>query len=286
MRAPSQPEVFKRCRGCHTRIYRDAGKASFCADCTMQKTLRKWQSDAERQREERRTSASAIVLCEGCGAETKRGSGFVKRQFCTDCAAVDDKWKKARRTRPCLLPEVSEAKRAEAKARREADRERLEAERKAQREAERAAEQAAKPWLAPGLSVADKWRLRYRHDPEFHAVERLRSQMRRKRRGKERNIAYFMRKSVKERTKGDKWITNLLGYTAEDLRQHIERQFSRKMSWDRFVAGDIDIDHIVPASSFDLTQESEIKAAWALSNLRPMWSKDNRAKWAKREHLL
>ena len=56
------------------------------------------------------------------------------------------------------------------------------------------------------------------------------------------------------------------------------------MSWARF--GEIHIDHIVPRASFDLNNEDEWRACWALSNLQPRWGKDNQAKGAKRITLL
>ena len=69
-----------------------------------------------------------------------------------------------------------------------------------------------------------------------------------------------------------------MGYTVAELRVHLERQFKRGMTWDRFCAGEIHIDHIRPLSSFDLSNPDELRAAWALPNLRPLWAKDN---WAK-----
>lgn len=57
------------------------------------------------------------------------------------------------------------------------------------------------------------------------------------------------------------------------------------MTWERFCAGEIHIDHIVPLSSFDRDSEVGMKSAWALTNL-PMWAKDNLAKSDKRELLL
>jgi hypothetical protein len=58
------------------------------------------------------------------------------------------------------------------------------------------------------------------------------------------------------------------------------------MSWRAFTVARIHIDHIVPLSSFDVDNPGELKAAWALSNLRPMWAKDNVEKADRRETLL
>ena len=82
------------------------------------------------------------------------------------------------------------------------------------------------------------------------------------------------------------WET-LVGYTAEELFRHLERQFVRGMTWkNRGIMWEI--DHIIPASSFAISGPDcpEFKACWALTNLRPLWSKDNREKHDNRLHLL
>ena len=48
------------------------------------------------------------------------------------------------------------------------------------------------------------------------------------------------------------------------------------MCWDRM--NEIDIDHVVPCSYFDMRNPVEVKACWALVNLKPEWSSYNRAK--------
>lgn len=78
----------------------------------------------------------------------------------------------------------------------------------------------------------------------------------------------------------------LLGYTADDLRAHLERQFTRGMDWGNY--GDWHIDHVVPLSSFNYAtpEDDDFRSAWALANLRPMWRDDNMRKGAKRLTLL
>ena len=84
---------------------------------------------------------------------------------------------------------------------------------------------------------------------------------------------------------GRAWV-RLVGYSAEELRKHIERQFTAGMNWKD--AGAFHIDHITPLSSFsfDSAEHPEFRAAWALTNLRPMWATDNIRKGAKRTLLL
>lgn len=93
--------------------------------------------------------------------------------------------------------------------------------------------------------------------------------------------------SLKKKKDGWSW-ERLVGYTRKDLLQHLEKQFTQGMSWDRFAAGEIHIDHIVPVISFNCTAPTgpDFQACWALANLRPMWAKENMSKGAQITHLI
>lgn len=77
-----------------------------------------------------------------------------------------------------------------------------------------------------------------------------------------------------------------LGYTIEDLRNHLESQFTSGMSWKNM--GDWHIDHIMPLSSFGELEAGtpEFQRAWGLANLRPLWAAENLRKHKKLEFLL
>lgn len=77
-----------------------------------------------------------------------------------------------------------------------------------------------------------------------------------------------------------------LGYNLADIRIHIEKQFLDGMSWDN--AHDWHIDHIIPLShfSFESVDDDGFKAAWSLTNLRPVWATDNLKKSDKILSLL
>lgn len=81
-------------------------------------------------------------------------------------------------------------------------------------------------------------------------------------------------------------LINCIGYTCVELKTHLERQFLPSMSWDNY--GAWHIDHIIPLAAFRFSSmdDPEFKAAWALSNLRPLWAQDNIKKGAKRTLLL
>lgn len=81
-------------------------------------------------------------------------------------------------------------------------------------------------------------------------------------------------------------IERKLGYSIAKLTAHLERQFAPGMDWPVFLSGRIHIDHVLPLSSFDLADPAELRAAWALSNLRPMWAELNLAKGSARTLLI
>jgi len=68
---------------------------------------------------------------------------------------------------------------------------------------------------------------------------------------------------------------DMLGYTAAQLKHHIEKQFKESMTWENY--GEWEIDHIRPLTSFDMNAEpSEVNA---LSNLQPLWKEENMKKF-------
>jgi hypothetical protein len=61
---------------------------------------------------------------------------------------------------------------------------------------------------------------------------------------------------------------DILGYSAIELKEHIQSLFTDSMSWDNY--GEWHIDHIQPLSSFD--KDTNPSVVNALSNLRPLWA--------------
>lgn len=72
-----------------------------------------------------------------------------------------------------------------------------------------------------------------------------------------------------------------LGYSIIELRAHLEGLFTDGMNWDQFNAGKIHIDHRRPLASFDLSDPAQVLSAWSLSNLQPLWARDNLSKGAR-----
>lgn len=142
---------------------------------------------------------------------------------------------------------------------------------------------SGKPWTDHRLTSAEQFRLQYRLDADYNLRQRLRAAMKRKRQGIK--IDLLLRTAV-ERNGSSPKAEQFVGYTAKELRQHLERQFTLGMTWERFCAGEIHIDHIVPLTAHDISRPDELRAAWAITNLRPLWAKDNMTKRDHRTHLL
>lgn len=82
---------------------------------------------------------------------------------------------------------------------------------------------------------------------------------------------------------GVRWEV-LLGYTASDLKQHIEAQFKNGMTWDAYMRSEIEIHHVIPQFHFhyETTHDADFKRCWALSNLTPLWRQDH---WELHKHF-
>jgi hypothetical protein len=72
-----------------------------------------------------------------------------------------------------------------------------------------------------------------------------------------------------------------IGYSIRDLMNYIEKLFEPGMSWDN--RSSWHIDHIEPLCSFNTQKkgDEEFRKCWALSNLRPLWPRDNHLKGQK-----
>jgi hypothetical protein len=68
-----------------------------------------------------------------------------------------------------------------------------------------------------------------------------------------------------------------IGCSAAQLRQWIEGQWKRGMSWENY-GEKWQIDHIVPISKFKLSDPAEQKKANHFTNLQPLWNPANQAK--------
>lgn len=96
-------------------------------------------------------------------------------------------------------------------------------------------------------------------------------------------IGALIRRTLRFNKKKDGKMKEILGYSVDDLRQHIEKQFKDGMNWDKFLSGEIHLDHKIPIIFFkpQSTDDPAFKECWALSNLQPLWAKENLSKGCK-----
>jgi len=122
-----------------------------------------------------------------------------------------------------------------------------------------------------------------------HNRERRRKQRREQERTKRKdplyrlgnNLSRQIRKTIHHNKQGWHW-ENVVGYSLDDLKAHLETQFQAGMTWKNY--GSWHIDHIKPKSSFPISSQNwrEItKEIWALKNLQPLWAKDNISKGSR-----
>lgn len=74
-------------------------------------------------------------------------------------------------------------------------------------------------------------------------------------------------------------VTEYIGCSISELKSHLENQFISGMSWDNYGLGGWEVDHIIPISR--ATNKEEFIKLSHYSNLRPLWSKENRVKGNK-----
>lgn len=103
---------------------------------------------------------------------------------------------------------------------------------------------------------------RRKHDPLFRIKQSLRKRL---------------HDALKGKNKSASTLT-LLGCSIEEFKKHLEKQFTKDMSWDNYGYYGWHIDHIKPCDSFDLTIEEEQRKCFHYSNMQPLWAKDNLSK--------
>lgn len=70
-----------------------------------------------------------------------------------------------------------------------------------------------------------------------------------------------------------KTTRELIGCSVEELKKHLESQFTEGMTFENY--GEWHVDHIIPCSSFDFSKEEEQRKCFNYKNLQPLWAIDN-----------
>ena len=102
------------------------------------------------------------------------------------------------------------------------------------------------------------------------------------------NPAYKIKYNIKSRlglllkkqkiTKRERTL-DYVGCSFEDLKNHLEKQFKKDMTWDNY--GLWHIDHIKPCASFDLVCPVQQLSCFHYKNLQPLWASENMSKGSK-----
>ena len=111
--------------------------------------------------------------------------------------------------------------------------------------------------------LTQKYLDRRKNDPNFKLLTILRGRIKDVLRG---------------HSKSDSTI-NVLGCTIEELWQHLEKQFQPNMTKENH--GEWHVDHIIPCTSFDLTDPKQQVKCFHYTNLQPLWALDNLKKGQK-----
>lgn len=99
-------------------------------------------------------------------------------------------------------------------------------------------------------------------------------------------MSLLIRKNLHGKKSGRSW-ESLVGYTAQELKQHLESLWRPDMSWANY--GECwHIDHIIPESLWQYTspEDSEFKQCWSLANLQPLWAIANMKKGNKTAYFI
>ena len=142
-------------------------------------------------------------------------------------------------------------------------------------------------WREENKEKCNKWAVEWRKKNLQKCKEMKRSSDRERRKTPKGNLSHRMgsavRKSLIMGKQGAKW-ESLVGYNVNDLKNHLEKQFTDKMTWEAFMNSEIHIDHKRPISSFKYVSivDEQFIQCWSLDNLQPLWARDNilkRNKW-------
>lgn len=185
---------------------------------------------------------------------------YTGSQCCTECKRLASIDRKKRSLTDLDLAETLRRYQREAKARR-----------RSTPEGKAAHYQANKRYVESNRErVSAYYRTKRRDDPAFAMACWMRG-----------SLHKVLKRANKRK---DAKAVVLLGYTREQLKAHLEAQFLKGMGWHN--RGEWQVDHIVPVAEHLRRGVTDPAVVNALSNLRPMWSKDNRAKSDQVTHLL
>jgi len=124
----------------------------------------------------------------------------------------------------------------------------------------------SRDWAKRNLSRLRANYHKRKEDPQFNIARVCRNRL----------ICALKRRKLEKTTR----TGELIGCSSEELRAHIEKQFTPEMNWETHGTFWV-VDHIVPICDFDLTDLKQQKQAFHFSNLQPLLADDNQRKGCK-----
>ena len=99
------------------------------------------------------------------------------------------------------------------------------------------------------------------------------------------SISVSIRRSLKSKnlSKNGRHWEDLVSYTIQELKDHLESLFTEGMTWENYGYYGWHVDHVIAKSFFVFTStdDVEFKYCWSLDNLQPLWAPDNFSKGSK-----
>jgi len=85
--------------------------------------------------------------------------------------------------------------------------------------------------------------------------------------------------SIKKNKKNRSW-EKLVGYNLKDLIKRLKSTIPEGYSWQDYLDGELQMDHIIPISAFNYTKSEHLnfKICWSLKNLRLLPVDENKIK--------
>lgn len=113
----------------------------------------------------------------------------------------------------------------------------------------------------------DYYSTKYRNEKKFNLTQRMYS---------------LTRQCILKNKSGWGW-ESYVGYTLKDLVSRLKDVLPEGYTWQNYLDGKLEIDHILPISAFNYSEPNnyEFQECWALENLRLITPKENRSKGSK-----
>ena len=144
-----------------------------------------------------------------------------------------------------------------------------------------AIKERTKEWHNQNKEKVKQQRSKYR----LANKDKIYANMKKYRSSRKGKIDHTISSAISKHLKANKIIKasrhweDLVGYTSEQLIEHLESKFTPEMSWDNYGTY-WHIDHIKPKSWFkyESIEDTDFKECWGLNNLQPLEAKENMRK--------